>query len=62
MKAFISLKKNMYFPWGFPKVEITGGTPRNITQELERPRRGISRPIYGQMLDDIFKVLVDTRV
>ena len=36
----------MYFPWGFPNVEITGGTHRNITQELERPRRGISRPIY----------------
>ena len=42
-------------------MEITGGTPRNTTQELERPRRGISRPIYGHMFNDVFDMLVDTR-
>ena len=42
-------------------MEITGGTPRNITQKLERPRRGISTPIYGQMFNDVFNMLVGTR-
>ena len=57
----LHLAENKYCPWGFPKVEITGGTPRNIARELERPRRGISRPIYGQVLATIFKMWVDTR-
>ena len=48
------------FPLGVPKVEITGSTPRSITQELEKPQ-GILRPICGQMFNGIFKMLVDTR-
>ena len=60
MRIVISPKKKV-FPWGIPKVEITGGRHRNITVELELPRRGISRPIYGQMFGDIFKMLVDIR-
>ena len=58
-RTFISPEKKV-FPWGIPKVELTGGTHRNITVKLESPRRGISRPIYGQMFNDVFKMLVDT--
>ena len=45
--AWWPLKGPADFPWGFPKVEITGGTPRNITQELEKPQRGFR----GQYMD-----------
>jgi hypothetical protein len=56
----LRLANKLYFLCGFPKVELTGDTPRNITQKIERPQRGISRPIYGQMFDVIFNMLVDT--
>ena len=40
-------KQQKYFPWGFPKVEITGGTPRNITHKLEKAEGGFR----GQYMD-----------
>ena len=54
-------EKNIFLK-GVPQGGNTEDTHRNITQKLERPQRGISRPIYGQMFNTIFKMLVDTHV
>ena len=45
---------------GVPQGGNTQDTPRNITQKLERPQRGILRAKSGQRFNDIFKMLVDT--
>ena len=41
---------------GVPQGGNTQDTPRNITPKFERPQRGISRAIYGQRLNDMFKM------
>ena len=52
-------EKKIFLP-GVPQGGNTQDTPRNITQKLERPQRGILRAKYGQRFNDIFKMLVDT--
>ena len=50
-------EKNIFLK-GVPQGGNTQDTHRNITHKIERPQRGTSRAIYGQRINDIFKMLV----
>ena len=60
MKA-LHLAEKKSIPLGDPQGRNHWWHTQKHHRKLESPRRGISRPIYGQMFNDVFKMLVDTR-